>query len=186
MYDELELVGAVGSGEEALMLCDTAEVDVVLVDMKLPNADGQETIRLLKQQHPNTQSIVLTSYEDSQLVMQAVQAGARGYLMKSIDARQLRQAIRAVSEGRTFLMPEAAEALVRMVGQPTAPGADLTTREREVLGLLVKGLSNDAIANHLILSRATVKHHVSQILGKLSASSRTEAVTLAWKHRLVS
>jgi len=186
MYDELELAGAVGSGEEALTLCDSAAVDVVLVDMKLPNANGLEIIRLLKQKHPNTQAIVLTSYEDSQLVMQAVQAGARGYLLKSIEAHQLRQAIRAVSEGRTYLMPEAADALVRVVGQPEAPGEDLTAREREVLTLLVKGLSNDAIANQLILSRATVKHHVSQILGKLDASSRTEAVTVAWRYRLVS
>jgi NarL family two-component system response regulator LiaR len=186
MYDELEVVGAAASGEEALTFCDTTTPDVVLIDMKMPGMDGIETIRLLKQRHPKVQAAVLSNYEDGQMVMGAVQAGARGYLLKTIEGRQLRQAIGAVAEGRTFLMPGAAEALVRVVGQPAAPGADLTTREREVLTLLVKGLSNEAIASQLFVSRATVKHHVSQILGKLNASSRTEAVTLAWRHQLVA
>jgi NarL family two-component system response regulator LiaR len=185
-YDELEVVGTAASGEEALALCDTTAPDVVLIDLKLPDIDGLETIRLLKQYHPEAQAIVLTSYDDSQLVLAAVQVGARGYLLKTAEGRQLRQAIGAVAAGRTFLMPEAAEALVHVVGQPAAPGADLTVREREVLALLVKGLSNDAIADQLVLSRATVKHHVSQILRKLNASSRTEAVTLAWQHQLVA
>ena len=186
MYDELEVVGAAASGEEALTLCASTSPDVVLVDMKLPGANGIDTIRLLKQQNPHVQALVLSNYEDGQMVMGAMQAGARGYLLKTAEGRQLRQAIAAVAEGRTFLMAEAAEELVRVVGQPAAPGADLTTREREVLTLLVTGLSNDAIANKLILSRATVKHHVSQILGKLNASSRTEAVTLAWRYHLVA
>src|SRR6187200_2268437 len=154
MYDELEVVGEAGSGEEALTLCASTSPDVVLIDMKLPGMDGLETIRILKQRHPKVQAAVLTNYEDGQMVMGAVQAGARGYLLKTAEGRQLRQAIAAVAEGRTFLMPEAAAALVRVVGQPAAPGADLTTREREVLTLLVTGLSNDAIANKLILSRA--------------------------------
>jgi two-component system, NarL family, response regulator LiaR len=185
-YDELEVVGAAASGEEALALCDAAAPDVVLIDIKLPGIDGLESIRLLKQQHPNVQAVALTSYEDGQTVMAAVQAGARGYLLKTAEGWQLRQAIGAVGAGRTFLMPEAAEALVHMVGQPTTPGADITVREREVLSLLVMGFSNDAIANRLILSRATVKHHVRQILHKLNASSRTEAVTLAWRYQLVA
>jgi NarL family two-component system response regulator LiaR len=185
-YDELEVVGAAASGEEALALCHAAAPDVILIDLKLPGLDGLETIRLLKQQHPQVQAVALTSYEDSQMVLAAVQAGARGYLLKTAEGRQVRQAIGAVGAGRTFLMPEAAEALVRVVGQPAAPGADLTEREREVLALLVKGFSNDAIADQLVLSRATVKHHVSQILHKLNASSRTEAVTLAWRHQLVA
>jgi NarL family two-component system response regulator LiaR len=186
MYDELEVIGAAASGEEALQLCNAAAPDVVLIDVKLPGIDGLETIRLLKRQHPTLEAVVLTASMDSQLVKAAVQAGARGYLLKTAEGRQLRQAIRAVAECRTFLMPEAAEALARVVGQPAALGVDLTAREREVLTLIVKGLSNDAIANQLILSRATVKHHVSQILGKLNAVSRTEAVALAWQHRLVA
>jgi len=186
MYDELEVVGAAASGEEALTLCTTALPNVVLIDVKLPGVNGIETIRLLKQHDPGVQAIVLSSYEDGQMVMAAMQAGARGYLLKTAEGRQLRQAIGAVANGRTFLMSEAAEELVRVVGQPTVPGGDLTAREREVLTLLVKGLSNDAIASQLIVSRATIKHHISQILGKLNASSRTEAVTLAWRYGLVS
>jgi DNA-binding NarL/FixJ family response regulator len=145
LYDELEVVGAAASGEEALALYDAAAPDVILIDIKLPGIDGLETIRLFKQQHPNVQAVALTSCTDDQMVMAAVQAGARGYLLKTVEGRQLRQAIDAVAEGHTFLMPEAAEALVRVVGQPTAPGADITVREREVLSLLVTGLSNDAM-----------------------------------------
>jgi len=186
MYDELEVVGAAGSAEDALTLCDTTLPNVVLVDIHLPGMDGLEMIRLLKQRHPKVQAAVLTNDEDDQTVMGAMQAGARGYLLKTAEGRQLRQAIGAVAGGRTFLMPEAAEALVRAVGKPAAPGSDITPREREVLTLLVKGLSNDAIAKQLIVSLATVKHHVSQILGKLNAASRTEAVTLAWRYHLVA
>jgi NarL family two-component system response regulator LiaR len=186
MYEELEVVGAADSGEEALAICEAALVDVVLIDMKLPGISGVETIRLLKQRHHSMQVVALTSYEDGETVLGAVQAGARGYLLKTADGRQLRQAIGAVVAGRTFLMPEVAETLVRVVGQPATPGADLTVREREVLGLLAKGLSNEAIADQLVLSRATVKHHVSQILRKLNVSSRTEALTLAWQHHLVA
>src|SRR4029453_757674 len=99
---------------------------------------GLETIRSLKRQHPTLQAVVLTGSGDSQLVMEAVQAGACGYLLKTAEGRRVRQAIEAVAAGRTFLMPEAAEALVRVVGQPAALGEDLTAREREVLSLLVK------------------------------------------------
>src|SRR5215470_15859655 len=134
-YDELEMVGAAASGEEALELCESASPDVVLIDMKLPGLDGIETMQLLKRQHPKMQMVVLTGSEDNQLVMAAVQAGARGYLLKTAEGPELRQAIRAVAAGRTFLMPEAAEALVRVVGQPSPPGGDLTAREREVLAL---------------------------------------------------
>jgi NarL family two-component system response regulator LiaR len=185
LYAELELLGAVASGEEALALCHTTTPDVVLIDLKLPGLDGIETIRLCTQQHPDVRMLVLTSFEDSPTVMAAMQAGARGYLLKTAEGRELRQAIRAVAEGRTFLMPAATEALVRAVGQPPRLGTDLTAREREVLVLLARGCSNEAIADQLVVSRATVKHHVSQILGKLNASSRTEAVTLAWQHQLV-
>jgi two-component system, NarL family, response regulator LiaR len=186
LYDELEVVGAVASGEEALVLCDTTAVDIALIDIKLPGLSGIETIRLLKQRHPEVQAIALTSYEDGQTVMGAMQAGARGYLLKTAEGRQLRQALGTVAAGRTFLMPEATEALVRAVGQPAPPGGDLTAREREVLTLLARGFSNDTIADELVLSRATVKHHVSQILHKLDASSRTEALMLAWRHQLVA
>jgi NarL family two-component system response regulator LiaR len=186
VYHELEVVGATATGEEALALCDTTAVDVALVDMKLPGLSGIKTIRLLKQRHPQVQAVALSSYDDGQMVMGAMQAGARGYLLKTADGRQLRQAISTVTAGRTFLMPEAAEALVRTVGQPAPPGSDLTAREREVLALLAKGFSNQVIANQLIVSVFTVKQHVSQILQKLSASTRTEALALAWRYQLVA
>jgi two-component system, NarL family, response regulator LiaR len=185
-YDELEVVGAATSGEEALELCASTAPDVVLLDLKLPDINGIEIIRLLKQRHPDVQVVVLSSYAEGQMVMAAVQAGARGYLLKTVEGRGLRQAIGAAAVGRTFLMPEVAEALVCVVGQPNATGINLSVREREVLALLVKGLSNDAIADQLILSCATVKHHVSQILHKLNVSSRMEAVTFAWRHQLLA
>jgi NarL family two-component system response regulator LiaR len=186
LYDELEVVGAVATGEEALALCASTMVDVALIDIKLPGLSGIETIRELKQRHPEVQAVALTSYEDGQMVMEAMQAGARGYLLKTAEGWQLRQAISAVAASRTFLMPEAAEALIRALRQPTVPGDDLTPREREVLALLGKGSSNEVIANQLNVSLFTVKHHVSQILQKLNVSSRTEALALAWRHQLVA
>jgi len=141
-----------------------------------------ETIQSLKQRHPQVQAMALTSYEDGQTVMAAVQAGARGYLLKTAEGRQLRQAIGAVGAGRTFLMPEAAEALVHMVGQPTTPGADITVREREVLSEIAQGKSNMAIAESLFLTKRAVEKHINAIflkLGLANAEDVSKRVTAA-------
>ena len=185
-FDDLELVGEAGGGEEALRKCRELQPDVVLMDLVMPVMDGAAATRAIRQACPNVQVLALTSFQEDELVQGALQAGAIGYLLKNISAEELAQAIRAAKRGRPTLAPEAAQALIHAATRPPELGHDLTEREREVLALMVKGLSNPEIANHLIVSRSTVKFHVSSILSKLGATSRTEAVALAIEHHLVS
>jgi NarL family two-component system response regulator LiaR len=131
------------------------------------------------------QVVALTSFTEEDLVRRALQAGAIGYLLKDASAAELAAAIRAAKAGRPTLAPEAAQVLIRAATQPRGPGDDLTPREREVLALLAEGRTNPQIAARLVVSRATVKFHISSILAKLGAGSRTEAVAFAFQHRLV-
>jgi len=124
-------------------------------------------------------------YKDEDLVQRAIQAGAIGYLLKNISAKELGDAIRNAHEGKPTLAPEAAQALIHATTKPPELGFDLTPREREVLALMVGGLNNPDIAEQLVISRSTVKHHVRAILSKLGASNRTEAVALALKNNIV-
>jgi two-component system, NarL family, response regulator LiaR len=186
VYDDLELAGEAANGEDAIQLCARALPDVVLMDMVMPDMDGVTATQAIRQQFPTVQVIALTSFKDKGLVQDALQAGAIGYLLKDVSADELAQAIRAAHAGRATLSPEAAQALVRTAAKPPTPGHDLTKREREVLALLVEGLSNKQIADKLVVSPSTIKSHVSHILAKLGVASRTEAAALAVRHRLVS
>jgi NarL family two-component system response regulator LiaR len=186
VFDDLELAGEAANGDAAIQLCAQAQPDVVLMDMVMPGLDGAATTRAIRQQFPTVQVIALTSFKEEELVTNALKAGAIGYLFKDVSAEELAQAIRAAHIGHVTLSPEATQALVRAVSQPPAPGHDLTTRERDVLGLMVAGDSNTQIAEKLVVSPSTVKSHVSSILSKLGVASRTEAVALAVRHHLVS
>ena len=185
-FDDLELAGEAGSGEEAVRLCRQLQPDVVLMDLMMPSMDGAEATRIIKEQHPQIQIIALTSFKEKDLVQRALTAGAIGYLLKNVTADELAQAIRAARAGQSTLAPEAAQALVQTIGQTPKPGGNLTPREREVLALMVEGLHNPEIAKRLVVSRSTVKFHVSNILSKLRASSRAEAVALAVQHNLAT
>lgn len=182
---DLELVGEAGSGEEAIRLCRELRPDVVLMDMVMPGIDGPEATRAIRAAHPETQVIVLTSFLEGDLVQHALQAGALSYLLKNVGSGELVAAIRAATAQRPVLAPEATQTLIQRMTQPAPPGHDLSRREREVLALLVRGLSNRAIAEQLIISVSTVDFHVSNILGKLGVTGRTEAVALAVQHHLV-
>ena len=186
VFDDLELAGEAANGQAAIELCPQIQPDVVLMDMVMPDMDGAAATRLIRKQSPSIQVLALTSFKEEILVQSALQAGAIGYLLKDVTADDLAQAIRAAHAGRSTLSPEAAQALVRAASQPPAPGLDLTERERAVLALMVEGLNNTQIAARLTVSPSTVKSHVSSILSKLGVASRTEAVTLALRNRLVS
>ena len=186
VFDDLELAGEAAGGEAAIQLCARILPDVVLMDMVMPDMDGATTTRAIRQQFPTVQVIALTSFKEAELVQNVLEAGAIGYLLKDVSADELAQAIRAAHAGRATLSPEAAQALVHAATQPPAPGHDLTERERAVLALMVEGLNNTQIAERLVVSPSTIKSHVSNILSKLGVASRTEAVALAVRHRLIA
>ena len=186
VFDDLQLVGEAESGEAAIQLCAEVLPDVILMDMVLPTMDGATATRAIRQQFPQVQVIALTSFKEGELIKNALEAGAIGYLLKDVTADDLVQAIRSAHAGRATLSPEAAQALVETSNLPPAPGLDLTEREREVLTLMIEGLNNTQIAGRLTVSPSTIKSHVSNILSKLGVASRTEAVTLALRNRIVS
>ena len=159
---------------------------LILMDMVMPDMNGATATRTIRQQFPNVQVIALTSFKEEELVKSALEAGAIGYLLKDVSADELVRAIRSAHAGRATLSPEAAQALVHAASQPPAPGYDLTEREREVLALMIEGLNNTQIAGKLTVSPSTIKSHVSNILSKLGVASRTEAVTLALRNRIIS
>ena len=173
-FNDLMLVGVARTGTQALQLCEAAKPDVVLMDLLMPDMDGAEATRMIHERYPDIHVIVLTSWEEYELVQRALTLGAERYLVKNISGVQLSEAIREVRSGQP---------------PPSLPpadlGADLTAREMEVLDLVAQGQTNGEIAVNLIVSLATVKYYVSSILGKMGAASRTEAVGLAVQHRLI-
>ena len=185
VFDDLQLAGEAENGEAAIQLCAKLLPDVVLMDMVMPVMDGASATRAIRQQFPQVQVIALTSFKEGDLIKNALEAGAIGYLLKDVSAYALADAIRAAHAGRATLAPAAAQALVQTANQPPTPGFNLTEREREVLTLMIEGLNNTQIAAKLMVSPSTIKSHVSNILSKTGAASRTEAVTFALRHHLV-
>ena len=184
-FDDLQLVGEAENGKAAIQLCAEIRPDVVLMDMVMPDMYGVDVIRAICQKYPQVRVIALTSFKDGDLVKKALEAGAIAYLLKDVSADDLVRAIHAAHAGRTTLSPEAAQALVETTNQPPTPGLNLTDRELDVIVLMVEGLNNTQIAGRLSVSPYTIKSHVSNILSKLSVSSRTEAVTLALRNHIV-
>ena len=184
-YKDLELVGQAESGEQALILIQKTKPDVALMDMQMDGMDGVETTQAIREQYPQVKVLALTSFYDKDLVQRALQAGAVGYLIKGIPAKELADTIRSAYSGKTILSPEASQALIHLDEQSANLGFDLTDRELEVLPLLANGMSNAEIAQQLTISPSTAKHHVRSILSKLGAANRAEAVALAIQHDLI-
>jgi two-component system, NarL family, response regulator LiaR len=186
-FDDLELIGQAASGRDAIALCNTLQPDVVLMDMVMPDMGGIETMQRIREQLPDIRVIALTSFtDDSDMVKQALQAGAAGYLFKDVGIDELAEAIRNVFAGKPVLTPDVARMLIEASTQPSPRDFQLTDREHEVLGLMVEGMSNRQIAHNLSISYSTVRFHVSSVLSKLNVESRTEAVTVALRNNLVS
>jgi two-component system, NarL family, response regulator LiaR len=182
---DMTLVGQASDGDHAVTLAAECCPDVILMDLEMPRVDGITAARRIRQHCPHTQILALTSFSEDERIHAALEAGMIGYLLKNIPASQLRDAIRNAVDGKSTLAPEAAQALIQASVRPHQPGFDLTEREFEVLALMVDGLTNAQIAQALEISISTAKFHVSTILSKLNAGSRTEAVSLALKHNIV-
>jgi NarL family two-component system response regulator LiaR len=183
--EDIHLVGAAENGEEALHLCGELQPDIVLMDMMMPGPSGVATTRALLERFPRTQVIALTSFQEGNLVQEALQAGAISYLLKDVEMTELAEAIRSAYVGKPTLAPEATKALVEATHTAPSPSYDLTGREREVLALIVEGKSNAHVAESLGISLSTARFHVSTILSKLGAANRAEAAALAVRHHLV-
>jgi NarL family two-component system response regulator LiaR len=182
---QIQVVGEARDGQEALELCETLHPDVILMDLVMPQMGGVAATHAIHKRWPGVQIIALTSFQEKELVQDALQAGAIGYLLKNITGEELAQAICRAYAGRPTLAPEAIQALIKPSADENSLGKDLTRRELEILALLVKGYSNPDIARCLVVSRSTVKVHVSNILSKLGASNRSEAISLAIQNKLV-
>ena len=187
LQDDIELVGEAANGREAIARVEELRPDVVLMDLVMPEMDGVTATREIKARHPGVMVLALTSFVNDAQITPALQAGASGYLLKDLSADELMHAIRAAHQGETPLAPAVAKKLIADIAAPHGESSALdrlTDREREVLALLGRGMSNKEIAAQLSISAKTVKFHVSSILGKLGLADRTQAALFASKHGL--
>ena len=186
---DFEVVGEAGTGLEVVEQVNKLEPDVVLLDLEMPELDGVGALERLRESNPGIKTLVFTAFDTDERILGAVQAGAKGYLLKGAPRDELFKAVRVVQAGESLLQPIVASKLLRQVShqqtQPTTEIDSLTPREVEVLQLLAQGLQNKEIASELVISERTVKFHVSSIMGKLHAGNRTEAVTIAAQQGLI-
>jgi NarL family two-component system response regulator LiaR len=185
LFDDLALIGEADTGTAAVKLCAEVQPDVILMDLVLPGGmDGADATKEILRTCPDVKVLGLTSFSDPDLIQRVLRAGAIGCLLKNVSGRELASAIRKAHSGTSTLAPEAADALIQAITTPDDGHADLTQREHEVLKLVVDGLTNAEIAERLVVSLSTVKTHVSSIIAKLGASTRTEAAAIAVREHL--
>jgi NarL family two-component system response regulator LiaR len=186
LHEDLRVVGEAGDGAEAVRVALELRPDVILMDLVMPVLDGVGAMRELRRVLPGVRVIVLTSFTDEGKLLPAIQAGAAGYLLKNVQPAELYRAIRAAHEGEALLDPAVAARLVEAIAQPAGAAAPerLTPREREVLALIGRGLSNKRIARELGVAEKTVKTHVGHVLAKLGVTDRTQAALYAVREGL--
>lgn len=181
---DMQIVGEADNGADAVRMIPACRPDVVLMDLMMPRLDGVAAIAALRAQGVEARFVVLTSLVDAAQIRRAVAAGASGYVLKSVSPTELVTMLRTSHRGRRVMSPEATDAMIE-AAQSRVPGDDLTPRERELLAAMARGLSNQQIADELAIALPTVKFHVGNILSKLHADNRTDAVLIALRHRLV-
>ena len=188
-HPDFMVVGEASNGLEAVAKTHTLQPNVVLLDLEMPEMDGVESIRRIRETSPRTNAVVFTAFDTDERIVSAIQAGAKGYLLKGAPREELFTAIRVVSQGGSLLQPVVITKLLQHVSGQSSQNdlpEPLTEREMDVLRLLSQGKTNKEIARQLFITERTVKFHVSSILGKLGAGNRTEAVTIAAQLGLVS
>lgn len=192
LLPDIEVVATAADGWQAVELTRLHHPDVILMDLRMPRVDGVEATRLVRAEHPSTQVVVLTTYDDDESIMGALQAGARGYLTKDAEAEEIRRAIQAVTAGDALMEPAVQARLLDAIARGPRPAAPtpaalpdgLTRREAEVLTLIAQGLSNQEIASRLFVSEATVKTHINNLFSKTGVRDRAQAVAYAYRHGL--
>ncbi len=191
LLPEVEVVGTASDGEEAITMAAELHPDVILMDLRMPRCDGVEATRRLREQAPEVKVIVLTTYADDRSVIDALRAGARGYLTKDAGAAEISQALQQVVSGQAVIDPAVQHHLVAAIAVgppgpvPRFPDG-LTPREAEILALIAEGLSNTEIAERLIVSAATVKSHINHLLRKIGARDRAQAVSYAYQRGIAA
>ena len=181
-YSDIEVIGQAADGIQAMVIIKKEKPDVVLLDMVMPNQDGLTTIPKIREVAPNTHILVVTAFAENDLVYQAIKAGALGYILKDATRDQLLQAIRDVDQGRASLQPSIAVKLIQEINHPTEliyTADPLTRRELETIRLIARGLSNQEIADKLVVNERTIAKYVSSILDKLQLANRTQAALYA-------
>ena len=186
---DLSVVGEAGSGKEAVKLAEQHVPDVILMDLIMPDMDGVEATRRVKQVSPRSQVVVLTSYHEDEQVFPVLKAGALSYVLKDLSADELAEAVRKAAAGEAVLHPRVAARVIKELQGPRSdkvnPFTELSERELEVLKLIADGMSNAEMAAKLVLSEKTIKGHVSNILSKLHLADRTQAAVYAWREGVV-
>lgn len=188
--DDIEVIGTASDGAEALEKVGDLSPDVVLMDLKMPILNGVQATRRIREQYPQVNVLVLTTYDQDEWILDAIRAGASGYLLKDSPRDEIVGAIRRTAVGENTISPRVTEKLYKFVQQGTPSDStiaqNLTEREREILSLMANGLSNADIANRIHLAEGTVRNYVSGIFTKLDVSDRTQAAAIAWRHGLVN
>lgn len=184
-YDDIELVAEAENGKEAIEICEQYKPDIVIMDMIMPILDGAEATSQLIKKFPDIKVIALTSFNDKDLIKKSLKAGAISFILKNITGSKLVKTIKDVYKGKYELSPQATKILLSELREKNDDNINLTKREKEILTLIVEGLSNKEIAKRMFLSNSTIQFHVSNVLSKLGVSKRTEAAYLALKQKLV-
>ena len=181
--DDVELVGTAANGAEAVALCSAEQPDVVLMDLEMPEMDGIEATRRIKEERSDVAVVILTSFSDRERILRALDAGAAGYLLKDAESDELARSIRAAARGDAPLDPKAARELLS-ARAPGSPLESLSPREREVLVMVTEGLPNKMIARRLSISEKTVKAHLTSVFRQIGVTDRTQAALWAQRHGL--